>query len=558
MTTGQITFNGTEREQEVAQLIFRVMVAGALLFASNAPIRRPLDELVEFLADNLGLSREEAQDLTLASLNANQHIFALEELDGMTVVATTKAGKPPAPVGGPDTRHMLVSRLYEPPPEAVRVPVEPTYKTWPEEAWPEKTAEAPEAAVELTEARVTAAPPGLTRPAVTPTKVRVAPDVVVDLTKSTADIVTEYGPYIEKILVKALSEDVRFVRFGRLWFLEQGLMRFSKGDVKRIREWIREVVRPLTDVEILELMGRKPTERDFELTRFSLNVKLAREKGFEFVGTENHRLWATDELPPIGLQRRRPAEIGPDLRHLEDPQFEPLPEGPVQSWTHTITWFEFENGILPFDGSAKSILPKPFLEDQKSAVLMFDSPQLRASYLVELHYPTPSRGGWISGLEAFFQEALIPGAVVTVRPTAEEYVFVIEYTKVPQQHAQLLTYDEKKRRFQFKTVTYSCEVDQSMLLTAARFGRLDRTERLDDSARRRLETVVAWAFHIVGEPVEDERLMAFLQDLHPVVNIERPFNRAYLKHLLASGQVAQVTQSTEDEDLFFFSTRDEA
>ncbi len=552
MTTAELTFSGTDRDQEIARLAFQAMLAGTLLFAVNAPIRRSLDELADFVAQVKGLDREEAATAVLEAVRSNAHIFGLKESDGTLVVETTKAGRPPVEPEEVDTRHMLSTRLSEPPPEAVKAPVEPRARVEveeapvepvpAEEAQPAPVVGVPSAEVEKPTARVA-------RPT---TRLRVAPDVVVDLTRPTADIVTEFGHYLEEILSKALAEDSRFVRFGRQWFLEEGLMRFSKGDVKRIKEWIREVERPLSDIEILQLMGRRPNDKDFELARFSLNIKLAKEKGFEFVGVESNRLWTTDELPPIGVQRRKPAEIGTDLRYLEEPQFASPVEGPLRIWRHVLTWFEYENGLLPYDAYAKALMPKPFLEDQKSVVLRFDSPQLYVSYLVELHYPTPSRGGWISGLEAFFEEVLIPGAVVTVSATDQEDVFTIEYGKVPQQHAQLLTYDEKKRRFQFKTVSFACEADQSMLLTAARFGKLDRTERLDDAARRRIEVVIPWAFRAVGEAVEDGRIMAFLQDLVPVVNIERPFSQNYLRHLLASGLVPHVTQSPEDPDVFYY------
>jgi hypothetical protein len=553
MTTAQLTFNGTERDQDIARLAFQAMTASALLFSNSAPIRKTLGELAEFVAHVKGLPPSEATQVVLEAVRSNPHIFAIQESDGTLLIETTKAGRPPAAVEEMDTRHMLASRLYEPPPGAIKAPVERRVKIVPEEIPAEEALQAieiPLPAVEVPAEEVTRPAP---RPAAPVTHFEVAPGVVIDLTKPTADIVTEYGDHLEKILVSALSEDKRFVNFGRQWFLEEGLMRFSKGDIKRIREWIREVERPLSDIEIMQLMGRRPGDKDFELARFSLNVKLAKEKGFEFVGVEGNRLWATDELPPIGLQRRKPAEIGTDLRYLEEPMLSPSVEGPVRVWQHALTWFEYENGLLPYDAYAKALFPRPFLEDQKSVVLRFDSPQLYASYLVELHYPTPSRGGWLSGLEAFFEEVLIPGAIVIISATDQEDVFTIEYVKVPQQYAQLLTYDEKKRRFQFKTVSFSCDVDQSLLLTAARFGKLDRTERLDEVARRRLEIVIPWAFRMAGEVTEDGRIMAFLQDLVPVVNIERPFNAYYLKHLLRSGQVPHVEPSPEAEDLFYYS-----
>ncbi len=50
MTTAELTFSGTDRDQEIARLAFQAMLAGTLLFAVNAPIRRSTDELADFVS----------------------------------------------------------------------------------------------------------------------------------------------------------------------------------------------------------------------------------------------------------------------------------------------------------------------------------------------------------------------------------------------------------------------------------------------------------------------------------------------------------------------------
>ena len=94
---------------------------------------------------------------------------------------------------------------------------------------------------------------------------------------------------------------------------------------------------------------------------FSLNYQLSGEKKvFEFVGTSNQALWwiAGSPSPRIVRSPLKPAEIGQDLKYLED---EPAASKlPGHKWTHTLTFYEWENGILPYSPEAKLLLPSPY------------------------------------------------------------------------------------------------------------------------------------------------------------------------------------------------------
>ena len=72
-----------------------------------------------------------------------------------------------------------------------------------------------------------------------------------------------------------------------------------------------------------------------------------------------------------------------------------------------------------------ALLPGPVLPEQRSAVLRFESPQHYSSYLVEVRYPAGNRGGWLQGLEEFFREHLVPGAMITIARTNEANLFQI-------------------------------------------------------------------------------------------------------------------------------------
>ena len=77
--------------------------------------------------------------------------------------------------------------------------------------------------------------------------------------------------------------------------------RFSRGDLRRLRDYLQEQEQPLTDDALAQdVLGVRSGAADFDLTRFAVDYRLSREKEFEFVGTTNQRFWTTTGLPPIG------------------------------------------------------------------------------------------------------------------------------------------------------------------------------------------------------------------------------------------------------------------
>ena len=123
----------------------------------------------------------------------------------------------------------------------------------------------------------------------------------------------------------------------------------------------------------------------------------------------------------------------------------------------------------------QALLPAPLLPNQRSAVLTFECPQSYTTYLVELRYPTPNRGGFILGLDDFYTENLVPGAVISIARTENDGHYRVEYLAEPGQNARLLELDERRaQRYVFRPTTYACGVDERMLLTEERFGRAGR------------------------------------------------------------------------------------
>ncbi|MEI7557115.1 hypothetical protein, partial [Candidatus Chlorohelix sp.] len=369
--------------------------------------------------------------------------------------------------------------------------------------------------------------------------------IEVDLSKAASEILDSYGDYFSAALANSLTQDLRFINFANDWFLEDQTERLTKGDFRRIRDYMNEVGGPVTDTAILtDVFNKRNNDQDYEAKRFSLNFRLSREKkDFEFVGAEDDRIWTAPGMNALGQGKRKASEIGLDYKFLEDANLnDPIVLSTTvkgrKQWEHTITFYEYENGLLPYDLNARTLFPSGLLEEQKLVILRLEAPQLEFTYTAELHFPSGTRGGWIAGLEDFYANNLIPGAKLVVTQGIRTNHFIIEYeVSSAEQERRLLFYDERRQKFVYRTIGFECQVNESEILTPERFSKLDNQKRLEESDRKKTDFLVANAFELVGVKQADV-LRAALNDLYPLVNIERPFSRAYLRNLLASGNSA--------------------
>jgi hypothetical protein len=281
---------------------------------------------------------------------------------------------------------------------------------------------------------------------------------------------------------------------------------------------------------------------------------MSREKrDFEFVGTPQSRLWSTNGLPTIGTPKRKPAELGQDYRFLLEPvgvQDAELGD----KLQHSLSYYEYEHGLLPLDDRFGRFFPGPMLDEQRAAVLRFDVPQLYTTYLVELRFPTANRGGFISGLEQFYAENLVPGARLTIERTDNDGRYVVAFGQTPAQERRLLELDERRGRFVFRPVTFFCEVDEDQLLSDTKFAGLNNAKPLEDRDKRRAEVVIRTTFERIGEQVGERkapRYYALFDDLFAAAGIERPLTRAYLSHVLESAGHPEFERDPDGNAYFY-------
>jgi hypothetical protein len=539
---------GTRKEQALAEKIFERMLARGMFMSANSVIKVTVTSLASLLeAEGEKVDRESI----VAALAANASVFTLENIDDEEFVSTTKGGRAPV-LARSVAKHTFSSRFITPLPRPER-PTVPRHRPLPAAPIVDVLAEIDLAAPELE------VEPETTLPAIPEVEREVEAPAIVARTITTqivkpTDVTDVDDINLAAALRDRLGADPRVANFGEQWLMEDRVPRFSRGDLRRLREYMQEKEQPLTDEDLAQdVLGVRPGSPDFELTRFALNYRLSNEhREFEFVGTGNQRFWSTSGLPQIGTTRRKLNEIGTDFRYLLEQETAAPAYRSRDSIGHTLSFYEYVHGLLPYDLDMQELLPAPMTASQKSAVLTFECPQSFTTYLVELRYPTPNRGGFILGLDDFYTENLVPGAIIAIQRTDNDGHYKVEYLPETVRSDQLLELDERRaQRYVFRPTTFACGVEESQLLTEARFGGLANEKPLDEKVRRRPEAVVAATFERIGED-RDGNFSSDFETLLGGVNVERPMSVAVLRAILDHDDSGAFSRDPEAADSYTY------
>ncbi len=580
-TQPTVEFTGSSDEQKLAKEVFDVARFQGRFFTANAPIYLKREQLIGFLAaqrKGAAAKPEAVAKLLDAAMAQNAAIFGREETDdGVVTFVTTQAGSPPAQEQA-DTLHTLAKRFMEPTPLPPAPDVEAEQSGaliatgWAqrldiaemaEEAEIDSVGEDRVVTTIATSAATEAAAPAVedqaaAEPVVSAVEVAaVTPAPVQQVEAAPTVALSELSDeQLRELVVKQLDLDDRFVAFGEQYFAEDMVDRYSRGDLRRIREYIAEMNEPLSDEQLLQsLFNRRANDPTYEAGLFSINYRLSREKReFEFVGTKDSRLWSTVGLAPLGTTLRKASELGSDYRFLLDEEAVVQPDPAI---LHTLTFYEWAYGLLPLDGELRHFFPAAYLSEQKTATLRFEVPQLYATFLAELRYPTANRGGYLVGFDEFYHENVVPGAILTIERTADnDGVFVIRYTAQAEYEDRLLQIDERRSRYVFRPQMVAQDVDEAWLLTETRYPNLNNVKPLDEKERRRVDTVIGVAFERVAENTGTNaapRYWSTPEELLPIVNIERPFTLRALQEALESPQHSQFESDPDTPGAFFYT-----
>jgi hypothetical protein len=566
MMTFDVAFKGAPEDQKLASAIFDLMRGHGRFMASDEPIRVAVDSLAEVLSRD---GTEVTAERILAVVKKNAAVFTTEERDDTPLVVTSRSGRVPSE-RVVSTRHSFAERFLTPLPKPEAPPEPPKERPRVAQQWGDishliepyvgldlesegdglEVVAEPEAAVE--------AAPEITIPEPVEVPSIVEEPVTSRVVRVPAAPAATFTDVDDHALAAAIGErlraDPRIANFGDYWMLEERVPRFSRGDLRRVRDYITEQEQPLTD-EVLaqDVLGGRPGTPDFDVLRFAVNVRLSREhRDFDFVGTPNQRFWSTSNLPQIGTTRRKPNEIGSDYRFLLDEVPEGGPAKSVKNIDHVLTFYEYYLGLLPFDDQLQALMPEPVLPNQRSAVLTFETPQSYTTYLVELRYPTPNRGGFILGLDDFYNENLVPGALMTIERTENDGHYLVRYIQESTQNARLLELDDRRQRYVFRPTTYACGVLDEFLLTEERFPNIGTEKPLEEKVRRRAESVVAATFERLGHKSDGPGFVAQFDDLLAAVNIERPFSERYLRSILENDETGAFARDPDGNDAYTY------
>ena len=170
----------------------------------------------------------------------------------------------------------------------------------------------------------------------------------------------------------------------------------------------------------------------------------------------------------------------------------------------------------------------------------------------ELRYPTPNRGGFILGLDDFYSENLVPGAIISIQRTENDGHYRVEYLAEAAHSDQLLELDERRAtRYVFRPTTYACGVEDAHLLSESRFGGMVNEKPLDEKVRRRPEAVVAATFERIGLERDGNYSVDF-ETLLAAVNIERPMSGTLLRSILEHDDTGAFSRDPEAPDSYTY------
>jgi hypothetical protein len=581
--TIQLPFVGTPAERAWAEQIHDAMRLQARFYAKEAPIRQSLKNIVSYFVARHGGNEMHVTQEIRSALNANHDIFALEITDDDEIIITTSTKGKYVPLAF-DRSHSLAHRLYEPenplPVDDMSVVLTTNRPTVPviepvfiSDYWLNgaTSSESDQFTEERTDHGFTSSDTLVPDDVIvgqqhkTKTvnprdamRINLPQGISIDLAQPTANIMQQHGDAIVSALRGAIEKDTlkRIAVFGNQVALERDVRTFSKNEIRQITDYIEsEVGEPVTDSNILQnIINVNLRSVDFERQRFALNFRLL--KDLEFVGVNGANLWATRKLlDKIGANKRiKTADMGSIVLHLEegfDDSVNVVSAESIQakgSVTHTLTYFEWEYGILPLTKALAAVLPEPVINRQSAAVVTFEVPQHNFSFGINVRFPAGARGGWLQGFDEFFHSILVPGAMLTISRTTQPNVVSITYTESDERIESLLTIEEgkKKSKFTFEERQFTCMVDEELLPTISNVGRIRRIKFFELNERKNLNTLIEALFAGFGEKAgtkQDPLYQIEFEQLYNLLTIYRSVTRNYVLHSLQEHQDCRLVNS---------------
>jgi hypothetical protein len=373
-----------------------------------------------------------------------------------------------------------------------------------------------------------------------------------DLGAVSATLYDRYGHYVTPALLNGLRQSPDFASFGNEWFLRGFMVPIEEGHLN-LAEAVLDLAAGFSSAqEILDVL-EMPPETSHAVQLFSLNHAMAsdQQSRFRFAGTNARMEWCLPKVADAKPLRfdRGPMDISRDHELDQvvelggDETVEPDGHPEVKEWSHTLTFYDWYWGHLPYDLGARGLLAAPLLEDQLCSRVILRFASGEEAFPAVVRYPSQGQLGWWGSpeLRHFFEtKELAPGATLTVRRTSSseaDPVYEIDYLPGPAARMEMLDYDEGRQPV-FRRLNLKCHVDEEMALPRSRFSALEALRLLDESERRQTSLLLKTAFQRVGEKLLRGLGIVYrasFADLFVATNIDRPLPGTILQAIFEQG-----------------------
>jgi hypothetical protein len=139
--------------------------------------------------------------------------------------------------------------------------------------------------------------------------------------------------------------------------------------------------------------------------------------------------------------------------------------------------------------------------------------------------------------------------MITLERTEEPHIFTITYDETAGDTDRILTLDEKKNKFGFADRDFYCAVDENLLLSQQKFGRLKNLKALPTNDRRKADLVLQHVFEVMGDKTgtrNEPVYQADLDTLYVAYTVLRPASRPFIKALLENNESYVADESVPE------------
>jgi hypothetical protein len=301
-----------------------------------------------------------------------------------------------------------------------------------------------------------------------------------------------YQTYRETIRAKVkstLQANGDFVNFHGQYFLRDLLPEFHEGLFNIADAAIDINNGPLGIDALIEQMGLAENSQEIsDITRFSVNYRLANDERFDDVGPAGQVLWYLDRMappeahyPPRRLQSNGrdydSSQFDPDLLDLlaeiDDEATKPedagLADPKVEKATLVLNYPHWRVGTLPLTPKTQ-----PFFATSTYNPVLFQFVDGRTGN----SFPgwTVQEHNYVFGLGEWYKRNKLPvGAYITIKRTNDPMQVIVDYqsTRAQRDWVRMATYANNKLSFQMSPAAISCKYDELMIIGESNTTNID-------------------------------------------------------------------------------------